>query len=292
MRGSESFCVAQLGARRNYAVLRILHAAGMLERAHTDLVAVKGWPAVVRRLTPKRWRNAAMVRMLARVPDGVPPSKITHWPGFAIEYARRLRAATSRTGLTSIHLWAGHEFCRRIIGYGLGEVSTVYAFNSAGLELLQHAREKGLFCVMEQTSAPAGIEDELLAEEHSAFPEWEPPWGVDSRRAELAARERGEWEFADLILCGSEFVRSGIAKLGGPAERCAVVPYGVDSNGIARGPKEPSRRLRVLVAGAVRLGKGAGYVLGAAQAAKSLAEFRWCGGGTAARRDLATEPIC
>ena len=46
--GMSTVCVAQLGARMHYAVPRILHAAGMLERFYTDLAAVRGWPALLR----------------------------------------------------------------------------------------------------------------------------------------------------------------------------------------------------------------------------------------------------
>ncbi len=41
---------------------------------------------------------------------------------------------------------------------------------------------------------------------------------------DFIAREEPEWQMADIIICGSEFVRSGIAQCGGPVEKCAVVP--------------------------------------------------------------------
>lgn len=274
----DSFAVAQLGARMHYGVPRILCVAGMLTRFYTDLVSAKGWPGLVRRMVAAGLRSGSTRRMAARVPDGVPPGVITHWPGFALEYFWRQRRAKSQGERTATYLWAGREFCRRIIRHGLGQSTAVYTFNSAGFELLRYARERSLLCVMEQTSAPAEVEDELLAGEYAAFPRWEPPLGADSHRAEFAARERAEWECSDLILCGSEFVREGIAKCGGPMDRCAVVPYGVD--GVARANENRGRvsRLRVLIVGGVRLQKGASYVFEAARALRGLAEFRWCGG--------------
>jgi hypothetical protein len=77
---------------------------------------------------------------------------------------------------------------------------------------------------MEQTIAPAEVEDRLVSDELEAFPGWEERGGADPYRAEFAARERAEWSGADLILCGSDFVRQGIAACGGPIERCRVVP--------------------------------------------------------------------
>lgn len=260
-----------------YAVPRILHAAAMLARFHTDLVAVRGWPLLIRGWAAHGLWNGAARRMALRVPEGIPAGKITHWPLFAIEYHLRQGRAESPDELTAAHLWAGREFCRRIIRHGLGDATGVYTFNSAGLELLEHARQRGLFCVMEQTIAPAAIEDRLLTEEQSAFSGWEQPHSASPYRVEFVARERAEWECAALILCGSEFVRRGIAQSGGPVERCSVVPYGVD---LPTAPlqKERGARLRVLIAGGVGLRKGAPYVLEAARALRRVAEFRWCGG--------------
>jgi hypothetical protein len=42
-----SWTVAQLGARMHYAVPRILHEAGILDRFYTDICAAKGWPHFV-----------------------------------------------------------------------------------------------------------------------------------------------------------------------------------------------------------------------------------------------------
>jgi glycosyltransferase involved in cell wall biosynthesis len=273
-----TICVAQLGARMHYAVPRILCAAGMLERFYTDFVAVGPWPAVLKALGTASGARGVLGRMSARVPEGIPPGKITHWPAFGIEYYLRQRRAATPAQLTAIFLWAGAEFCRRVIRHGLGKASAVYTYNSAGLELLEHARERGVRRVMEQTIAPALVEDRLLAEEHGAWPGWVRPHQPDPARARLAARERAEWECAELIVCGSEFVRQGIVECGGPAPRCVVVPYGVDARLVAEpGHRGQQGRLRVLLAGEVGLRKGAPYVLQAARATKGWAEFRWCG---------------
>jgi glycosyltransferase involved in cell wall biosynthesis len=272
-----SFIVAQLGARMHYAAPRVLHNAGMLTRFYTDLCAVKGWPRLLG-VVPPAFRPPAVRRLLGRVPKGLSRDRITAFTSFGLEYARRLAAAGTRAEVTAAHLWVGRTFCELILRRGLNGASGVYTFNSAGLELLRHARVRGLLRVMEQTSAPAEVEDELLAAEHSAFPGWEPAPGADPYRAEFAAREQAEWECSDLILCGSEFVREGIAKCGGPIDRCAVVPYGVDCVAPANEKRERGSRLRVLIVGGVRLQKGAHYVLEAARALRGLAEFRWCGG--------------
>ena len=42
------FLVAQLGARRHYAIPRMLHEGDLLKRFCTDICAVKGWPRLLR----------------------------------------------------------------------------------------------------------------------------------------------------------------------------------------------------------------------------------------------------
>jgi glycosyltransferase involved in cell wall biosynthesis len=267
------FAVCQLGARMHYAVPRILHEHGMLERLYTDLCAAKGWPRAFARL-PRRIRPRAVARLIARVPANVPASRIACLETFGLAYACRRAAVRTASDYTAVHLWAGRRFCERVIHQGLHGASGVYAFNSAALELLQHARRNGLAGVLEQTLAPAEIEDRILREEHERFPHWEP--AQDLHRPEFIVRERAEWDAAGTILCGSEFVRSGIAQCGGPAGRCVVVPYGVDRQ------TPPAVRLahdpiRVLTAGAVCLRKGAPYLLEAAKLLGGRAQFRFTG---------------
>ena len=284
---NETAIVAQLGARMHYAVPRIFAEAGRLERFFTDICAVKGWPKLLR-LIPSGLRSTGVRRLLERVPFGVPPNRIAAFNGFGREYARRRMLAATPTEQTAAHLWAGREFARRVIREGLGRATLVYCFNSAGLEILHKAKEEGQRAVTEQTIAPKTIERDLMEQERERFPGWEPFAGPDGLADEFAQREQAEWQSADLIVCGSEFVRDGIAHCGGPLEKCVVVPYGVEApearrskSGLrARRAKDgnPSPRpLRVLTVGAVGLRKGTPYVLEAAQQLQGRAQFRMVG---------------
>ncbi|MCC8992032.1 MAG: glycosyltransferase family 4 protein, partial [Streptococcus sp.] len=268
--------VAQLGARRHYAIPRMLHEAEMLERFYTDICAVKSWPFLLRVL-PSSLQPAGLKRLLGRVPKGVPPEKITAFTSFGWEYYQRQRRAKTHSEIIAAYLWSGQEFCNLILKQGFGKATGVYTFNGAGLELLQAAKAQGLRTIMEQTIAPRSIEQQLLREEQLAFPDWELPLPDDMLGEQFCQREQAEWRLADVILCGSEFVREGIAACGGPLERCAVVPYGVDVrfSPIERLPHEGP--LRVLTVGAVGLRKGSPYVLEAAKQLKGTAVFRMVG---------------
>lgn len=275
-----SYAVAQLGARMHYAVPRILHQAGKLDRLFTDICAVRGWPRLAR-MVPRGLRPAPLRRLLARVPQGIPSERITAFNSLGREYARRRGEARTPGEQTRAHLWAGKRFGELILAAGFGQATGVYGFNSAALEILREAGARGLRGVVEQTIAPKRIEIQLLEAERAAFPDWEPFNGKDDAAAEFMEREETEWQAADLILCGSEFVKEGIARCGGPVEKCVVVPYGVDvpMQNAERGVRNvgPRRPLRVLTVGAVGLRKGSPYVLDAAKSLRGKAQFRMVG---------------
>jgi glycosyltransferase involved in cell wall biosynthesis len=272
-----SIVVAQLGARMHYAVPRIFERAGLLERLYTDICARKSWPQLLR-LLPPGVRPAAVQRLLGRVPKGIPASRITAFTPFGFEYARRFARARTTDERNSTFLWSGQEFCWQVVGRGFGGAEAVYVFNSAGLEILQAARNRGLKGIVEQTIAPRSIEWTSLKDEAQRFPEWETPTAKDSMMEDYCARESAEWAAADLVVCGSEFVREGIVASGGDPMKCVVVPYGIEATPFALDrSKRREGPLRVLTVGAVCLRKGAPYVLAAARQLGAYAEFRMVG---------------
>lgn len=282
------FLVAQLGARMHYAVPRMLQAAGQLDRLCTDICAVKGLPRLLG-IIPPALRPAPIKRLLGRVPRDIPRSRIVAFTEFGRDYARRRARARSPAQATAAHLWAGKTFCDRIIRSGIGEAAGVYAFNSAGLELMLHARDRGLRTVLEQTIAPMQFECDLMRTEQQRFPGWQGSSPENDLAAEFIAREKAEWAEADLVVCGSEFVRDSIARCGGDSTRCAVVPYGVDAS--FEVPWRPRSRgpLRVLTVGEIGLRKGSPYVLEAARSLGKHAQFRMVGSlkaSPAAQQDL------
>jgi glycosyltransferase involved in cell wall biosynthesis len=269
------FVVAQLGARMHYAVPAILARSGMLEKLCTDICAPR-LPQPLGTMVA-RYGPAPLRRWLGRVPADIAGSRIVSFPAMGFEYYRRRCFSSAPGSDTAAHLWAGRRFCRCVIASGLGDSSGVYTYNSAGLELLEHARAEGMLAVMEQTMASGFVEDKLLNEEEEMHGSWKPAQAADPLRWEFNQREGSEWQAASLILCGSEFVRDSIRASGGPVERCCVVPYGFKGNAFTSPRKSPHHPLRILTAGAVGLRKGSPYVLCAAQMLKGKAEFRMAG---------------
>jgi glycosyltransferase involved in cell wall biosynthesis len=275
-KGARRFLVAQLGARMHYAVPRMLEAEGLLARFYTDICAARGWPRLLR-VIPPVCRPPGLRRVLGRSPIGVPAKKIRAFTGFGWTYARRLAAARSPSEQTDTYLWAGRRFCELILRDGLEGITGVYTFNIAGLELLRNSRSHGCQGAMEQTMAPHRFLESILVEEQDRFATWQSPRRGNASVEELCAREEAEWQEAEVILCGSNFVKQSIAACGGPVERCQVVPYGVDNRfGVAARARHDGP-LRVLTVGAVDLRKGAPYVLEVARRLQGRAVFRMVG---------------
>jgi glycosyltransferase involved in cell wall biosynthesis len=243
----------------HYAVPRILHTAARLERLYTDFAAVGAWQR------SQAWPG----RFGSRVPEGIPSERITHFPALAFSTALGRRMIHTESAYLQLCITTGKRFCNSVLARGFGAATAIYAYNSAALELLRAARERGLFCVLEQTGAPRSIERRLLAEERAAWPEWEST-AARSRMGEagtsaFSAREAAEWECADLIVCGSSFAAAALARAGVPSERCRVVPYGVDPSFAQHSPQLRKSGLNVLFCGAVGVQKGVPHLLEAAK---------------------------
>jgi len=271
--------VAQIGARRHYAVPTLLEEAGLLEGLWTDWCAESTPLRILKRFVPCGLRPAALRRLLARRVEGVPREKIRSLPSFALKRLLRPQKRADPAGLLRNYARANAEFGRRVVHRGLGEANAVYVFNAAGLEILQRAKRSGLFTILDQTAAPFEVDEILLAEERTRWPGWECQGTRPQDWKPLADRERAEWELADLVLCGSQYVRDSVRAVGGAAGRCRVVPYGVDIKRFRAAPERKNRGcLRVAFIGTVCLRKGIPYVMEAARRLKSQRiEFRVVG---------------
>lgn len=272
--------VSQLGARMHYAVPRIFHEQGRLERLYTDICGASGWPRLLGGV-PRTLLPRAVRRLTGRIP-ALPESRLTCFSHLGVSFALRRARAKNPTELTDAHLWAGRQLSRHVVRdiarRGHGGASAVYGFSGECLELLAEAKSRGLRTVVEQIVAPKSILDRLVLEEEELFPGWSPVSARDGLSEAYAARERAEWATADLVICGSEFVRQGVIACGGDPARSVVVPYGVELRAGAAARLRRDGPLKVLTIGGVGLRKGSHYVLEAARRLKGVAEFRLVGG--------------
>jgi glycosyltransferase involved in cell wall biosynthesis len=124
---------------------------------------------------------------------------------------------------------------------------------------------------------PRGIARELLDRESGRFPEWAAHSSTDSNLDSFLEREQREWKLADLVICGSDFVRESVQRAGGPPAKCRVVPYGGDFSDCRQRIVRRKGPLRVLTVGAIGLRKGSPYVFRAAEELEGRAHFRMVG---------------
>lgn len=296
MGGSEPdrWIVAQIGARRHYAVPRAFSGAGMLACLYTELHAGHPLARLMSTTLPAAFRPKSVQSVLARSIDGVQPNLIRTLPWFTL---RRLLDRSKNEGPgDSYRRWvtANQSFNRSVVATAFPDASGVYVFNGAGLEILERARSLGLRTIVDQTDAPFEIEERLLDEERQRWPNWERGGIERSDWEPMAARERAEWDLADAIFCGSDYVSEGVAYAGGPAERCRVIPYGFGT-APALAPRDrtavqSNRELRVLFAGTVCLRKGIQY-LGEAARLLNARNIRIRAVGTSALAESAIDSL-
>lgn len=280
MTSLNSVLVAQLGARMHYAVPLILEEHGRLQSFYTDFYSTP----FVRAVAEPFKKYKSIQKLLGRFHPGIPPGKICHYPLLGINYVRKLGKAGGLNEQIAIHNWMGQRFCGKVAIKMSRETALVYVFNTAGKELMESAKQIGAKVILEQTIAPFSFEREILFGEYEKFPNWiakgtPNPYKPCEEFDIYIEREKSEWQMADRIIGGSEFVGRGIELCGGPLNKYRSVPYGVNVKNIRanRSPGKADRALRVLTVGA-GIRKGTPYLLAAAKALPGKVEFRLIGG--------------
>lgn len=278
-----TYVVAQMGARRNYAVPAMLASAGMLSHFYTDICGNVGLGHVARvarrvSLTAERLANR-------RVPDAVKRHTRT-FPVSTVVQAVRTRIGANRpearfrAQLRWQHSLAADE-------RALERASHVYSMHGEFPGIVRAARQRGLRVVSEVYITPSA--DAIVSAERQEFPGWEPgDCDFDGVRMEFDAD--AQLAASDLFLCPSESVAQDlIARHRVSPDRTRVVPYGVADAWFAVQPRPV--RGRVLFAGSAGLRKGVHYL---AMAAELLPherglEFRVAGDVSAS---VVTQPVC
>ena len=257
-----SVCVAQLGARRSYAVPIALSRHGCLAKLFTDFY-LGNKPLMLRAANLLNNSSAAAQKIIHRNAAEI-DSKFVHsfdWMG--LHYALSLRLGRqSRNGLYSD---IGARFGRNVARVGLGDAEVVYGFNGAAKEILESAKAQGKNTVLDQTIVPPLLIADIVRQEEKSWPGWQDV-GTNNTEADEAMhqRDQAEWAVADRIFCGSQFLADTIVAAGADHSRCRVIQYGVTPNSGHRRAKAPafqSGPLKVLFAGQVGLRKGAPYLL-------------------------------
>jgi glycosyltransferase involved in cell wall biosynthesis len=261
--------VAQLGARKHYQEPLLFHQWGVLDSLYTDFYSGHSKFATLIRYSKIYNRLPQFIKKgLERYKVGLENAKILHFPKFGYQYAKALRKVSPQQA-SQVYAWAGQEFCQKILNSGLGSANTIYGFNSASLELFEHAKSLGIRCILDQTLAERSLVYQLLLEEEQRWSEWSrSPFTVGAADLELLHREQREQDLADRIICGSTFVKDSLVSRGISAEKISVVSLGQcpdipipQHKPEDKTPQQRGDGLRILFAGAVGLRKGIPYLM-------------------------------
>ena len=241
------------------AVLEALHGSGLLARYVTAL----GWSE---RSAVMRFAPAALRSSLARRSYRLPPEKIEVHP--AREVLRFGAAALKIDSLTAHERgFASVDQVWQALDAGsaaylrehqqVERIRAVYSYEDCALQLFEAARELGVRRVYDLPIAYWETAQRLLREEAERYPDWEPTLGGTRDSAEKLARKTRELEFAELIVCPSNFVLESLPAETRRTKRCVMVPFGSPAaREDAASPRSKSGKLRVLFAGALTQRKG------------------------------------
>lgn len=259
--------VAMIGARMHYAVPRLLADLGLLDRFFTDAyLGNKPWLRAALASLPPAVRAGGIERWLGRRDDALPADRVVSFDWLGLWYVHARHRARTPSAMVAAHESMASRFGAAAIGAGVTRAASVWCYNTAALEIFVAAKAAGKTCILEQTILPRVLEDRLMAEAEARLPGWAGPEALRPAVGQHR-REAREWELADRIVAGSEFVAAGLEACGVPRSKVTVIPYGVDAERFR--PSPPARRdgpLRVLFVGEVGLRKGAPYLIEAARA--------------------------
>lgn len=256
--------VATLGARRHYETPYLLNEAGYLERFFTDTyIGNKPWLEKLLLTLQVLVRSRGLARLLGRRCN-LPRGKVVSFDWFGAWYVLAQRAGKKRGELEEVFCNAAIIFAEKIKKKGLTGCDAVIGCNGASAELFEYANSLGLYCILDQTSNPKPIEDQLTTEEHRHWKDWIPDSDDFLQKSLLKEREFREWELADKIIAGSLFVKEGLMKCGVPEKKITVIPSRIDYSKFRephRSSFDGKRPLRVLFVGRVSVMKGVPYLL-------------------------------
>jgi glycosyltransferase involved in cell wall biosynthesis len=284
------FIAIQTGARRGYAVPRILDEAGILERFYTDICGSVGLGRAATWLQHAPVVGAQFRGLYRRrLPSSLVPKTTTFGGPASAQLLRTIGGNGDAARAFRNHLRFSGQFGQAMIRAGYGNATHVFSMLGEGGPFLKEAKRRGLTVVSEVYILIST--ERILADERKAYPRWEPSApDFAALRRELTTDDY-LFNHSDYFVCPSESVRDDlVTNLGIADARACLVPYGVDPTWLEL-PVAPVPR-RILFVGTAELRKGIHYLAMAAELLKSRGhqyEFRVAGH---VARSVAEQPPC
>ena len=179
------FVVAQLGARRNYAVPVILKKAGLLERFYTDAAANVGlgrWIVKWGRLLG--WSQTAARLAARRIPEIIQSKTVSLLPGRLLRQGSPTICRAGPAARFRAQLQFSRVFGLAAIRRGFGAATQIYTMLGECGPMIGEAKARGLTVAAEFYILLSA--ERIVAEEQRRFGEWEmPPLDFERMRSEF-----------------------------------------------------------------------------------------------------------
>ena len=138
----------------------------------------------------------------------------------------------------------------------IDNLDSVYAYEDSAWQSFRAACERGFKRIYDLPIAYWQTSQRLLREEDECYPDWEPTLGATRDSDEKLSRKTGELEFAQLVVCPSNFVLESLPAEARAQKQCLVASFGSPDVDLREGATKNSGRMRVLFAGAMTQRKG------------------------------------
>lgn len=255
--------VCQHGARRRYAMPRMLNEAGMLSALYTDSSAESLIGKLVKLLgdnAPEAWKNFSRWNI-----QGLSHEKIYSTDrSFFIELVQKI-FHMQKNGIQLYHQ-RHRVLSGRMKKWGLQGSNMIYSMYHENLDFVRWAKDQGALSLVDVFISP--MTDQVMEQEATSFPDWADT--IDLYTIEF---ERKLWKeaasLADVLICPSEWVAEGVRMVSpSVADKIRIVPYGcsIDFQGRVNRPVKG----RILFAGRDPLRKGLHYLAQAATQLKGI----------------------
>lgn len=263
--------VAQLGARRHYQQPILFKNWGILSKFYTDFYAYNNiFFKILRTKIIYNRLPKILQKSVDRYDLRLDDSSIIHFPKFSVQWTQSIKK-TSSSERSAVKIWAYNRFCSKILQTNIEDINIIYGYNGASLELFKYAKSRGINCILDQTLADKNLLHQLLLEEEQIWQNWLiEPFTVNDHDLNLMTREHEEQKLADLIICGSNFVKQSLQQNQylDKNDKILVAPIGQkqqiyfnDRAFLDRHPEKQLKELKILFAGSVNLRKGIPYLL-------------------------------
>ena len=217
------YVCAYRGRRDNYQVPLALAEAGLLDQFITDFYTPNRWQQVASYL-PKSWQAKLAFRHHA----GLSSNHVQClWQSTLQEHTRH------RLGWSAARTYAALDpiFSKRAAARARKKRSNLFLYSPYAWEAFRDHYSHTPYKVLFQFHPHSQFEDRILTDDRQQYPQVEQSYRAEvGRDLPPAAKQREQdcWQYADLIICASNFTRDTLLEAGVDPSRCRVLPYGVD----------------------------------------------------------------